>query len=178
MAKLSKKKVIVGTSVTGTSGLTTQKQEGNKKMARNAAAPKGKDLKNNKAVEYQEEMNEIMDTQARNIDDLALHDELMGGLLGVIRDDLRAGLPAEKILTKYANIAAARVATIAATDADSGKALAASKDILDRVYGKAREIKDVTHRLDKVDERQIDAILISELDMLEMSTGQEADDDE
>lgn len=147
-------------------------------MSRNEARPKGKDLANNKSVEYSEQMDEIMGQQARNLDDLALHDELMGGLLGVIRDDLRAGLPADKILTKYANIAAARVATIAATDADSGKALAASKDILDRVYGKAREVKDVTHRLDKVNEREIDAILLTELEALEVGDQDVSDEDQ
>lgn len=177
MAKRSEKKAIPGISVTGHSGPTTQKQEGNKPMARNQAAPKGKDLKNNKAVEYQEEMNEIMDTQARNIDDLALHDELFSGLLGIIRDDIRRGVSAEDILTKYSQFAAARMVTIATTDADSGRAMSASKDILDRALGKARETKDITHRLDKVDERQIDAILLTELEALEFTEGQEAEDE-
>lgn len=146
-------------------------------MSKNEARPKGKELASNKNVNYTDEMSELMETQARNIDDLALHDELMNGLLGAVREDIRKGVSAEDILTKYSQFAAARMVTIATTDADSGRAMSASKDILDRALGKARETKDITHRLDKVDERQIDAILLSELDSLELSEGQEADDE-
>lgn len=136
-------------------------------MSKNKAKPKGKDLESNKRIEYQEEVDTLQLDRARNLDDLAIHDDLMGGLLGVIRDDLRAGLPAEDILEKYSSLAAARIATIAATDADSGKALAAAKDILDRSRGKAVERKQIHHKLDKVDSDQLDAILLTEIEALE-----------
>ena len=50
--------------------------------------------------------------RARNIDDLALHDDLMGGILGSIKKDLQLGLPSDKILEKYAALAGARTGKI------------------------------------------------------------------
>lgn len=136
---------------------------------KNKAAPKGKDLESNKIISYIEETNEIQNTRVRNIDDLMIHDDLMSGILSSVKKDLAAGLTGPEIMEKYAAIAAARTVTIAATEFDSGKALQASKDILDRAYGKAREIKDVTHRLAQVDEKQIDSLLITELESLEVN---------
>lgn len=142
---------------------------------KNKAAPKGKDLESNKIISYIEETNEIQNTRVRNIDDLMIHDDLMVGVLGAVKKDLAAGLTGVQIMEKYSSLAAARIVSIAATEADSGKALSAAKDLMDRVHGKAREIKDVTHRLAQVDEKQIDAILISEIDSLEID---EASDDD
>jgi len=135
---------------------------------KNKAKPKGKDLKTNEIVSFIEETNSIQDTRARNIDDLVLHDDLMMGVLGTIKKDLAAGLTSEQILEKYSSLAAARVASIAATEADSSKALAAAKDILDRAQGRAVERKQIHHKLDKVDEKQLDAILLTELEGLEL----------
>lgn len=135
---------------------------------KNKAAPKGKDLETNKVVAYIEETKELEESRARNIDDLVMYDDLMQGILSSVKKDLAAGLTGVEIMNKYASIAAARTVSIAATEADSGKALQASKDIMDRAYGKAKETKDVTHRLDKVEEKQIDALLISELESLEL----------
>jgi len=140
---------------------------------KNKAAPKGKDLENNKIVSYIEETKDLEDTRVRNIEDLALYDDMLQGVLGSVKKDLAAGLTGPEIMEKYAAIAAARTVTIAATEFDSGKALQASKDILDRAYGKAREIKDVTHRLAQVDEKQIDSLLITELESLEVNEDEE-----
>jgi hypothetical protein len=146
-------------------------------MAKPKAAPKGADLKTNKAQEYQAEMDSIMDERARSLDELQIHDELMSGVLESIRVQLRKGATPQEILAAHAGLAAARVVTIAATDQDSGRALTAAKDILDRVHGKAKETRDVTHRLDKVKEEQLDALLLSELDVLEIE-GKDVEDEE
>lgn len=135
---------------------------------KNKAKPKGKDLKTNEIVSFIEETNSIQETRARNIDDLVMYDDLLQGILSSVKKDLAAGLTGVEIMTKYAAIAAARTVSIAATEADSARALAGAKDILDRVYGKAKETKDVTHRLDKVEEKQLDAILLTELEALEI----------
>lgn len=140
---------------------------------KNKAAPKGKDLENNKIVSYIEETKDLEDTRVRNIEDLALYDDMLQGVLGSVKKDLAAGLTGTEILAKYASLASARIISIAAMEADSGKALAAAKDILDRVHGKAKEVKDVTHRLAQVDEKQIDAILITELEALEIADDEE-----
>lgn len=146
-------------------------------MARNKAQAKGKDLKTNNQIAYAEEVESLNVDRARSLDELAVQDELFSGVLEAVRTDIRKGLKTEDLLAKYAQLAAARVVTIAATDADSGKALSAAKDILDRVHGKAKETRDVTHRLDKVKEEQIDALLLSELDVLEVE-GRNVEDEE
>jgi hypothetical protein len=145
-------------------------------MARNAANPKGKDLKTNNQIAYSEEVEQLNVDRARSLDELAVSDELFSGVLEAVRTDIRKGLKTEDLLAKYAQLAAARVVTIAATDQDSGRALTAAKDILDRVHGKAKETKDVTHRLDRVKEEQLDALLLSELDVLEIE-GKEVEDE-
>ena len=147
-------------------------------MSKHKAAPKGPDLATNKQVVYQEEMEELMDTRARNLDELAMSEELFSGVLLGIRNDIKNGLSAEDIMQKYANIAAARVVTVALTDQDSGKALAASKDILDRHLGKAKEKKEIIHKLDKVDEKQIDSILLTELEALEITDYEDVSDEQ
>jgi len=135
---------------------------------RNKAAPKGSDLSSNKAVTDFEDQIMLEDERARTLDELALYDEMTIGVLSGIKKDLAQGLSAEQILEKYAPLAAARVTSIALTEADSGKALAAAKDILDRSKGKAVERKQITHHLERLDERQVDAILLSELEGLEL----------
>lgn len=144
-------------------------------MARSKAAPKGKELESNKNISYSEEMELLQTDRARSLDELAIQDELWSGVLQSVRDDIRKGASAEELLSKYAQLAAARVVTIAATDADSGKALSASIDILNRVHGKAVERKQIHHKLDKVDSQQLDAILLTEIEALDVD-GQEADE--
>lgn len=142
-------------------------------MAKPKAAPKGKDLESNKNVSYSEEMELLQTDRARSLDELAIQDELWTGVLQSVRDDVRKGASAEELLSKYAQLAAARVVTIAATDADSGRALSAAKDILDRSQGKAVERKQIHHKLDKVDEQQLDAILLTEIDSLEIDSDEQ-----
>lgn len=142
-------------------------------MAKPKAAPKGKDLESNKNVSYSEEMDLLQTDRARSLDELAIQDEMWSGVLQSVRDDVRKGASAEELLSKYAQLAAARVVTIAATDADSGRALSAAKDILDRSQGKAVERKQIHHKLDKVDEQQLDAILLTEIEALEVDSNEQ-----
>lgn len=142
-------------------------------MAKPKAAPKGKDLESNKNVSYSEEMELLQTDRARSLDELAIQDEMWSGVLQSVRDDVRKGASAEELLSKYAQLAAARVVTIAATDADSGRALSAAKDILDRSQGKAVERKQIHHKLDKVDEQQLDAILLTEIEALEVDSNEQ-----
>jgi hypothetical protein len=142
-------------------------------LAKNQAAPKGKELNSNKLIQYQEEVNNFLTEKERSIDELAIYDEMLSGVLVGVREDIKSGLAADQIMAKYANIAAARTVTIALTDLESGKALAASKDILDRSLGKAVERKQIQHKLEKVDEKQLDAILITEISSLEFDEADE-----
>lgn len=135
---------------------------------RNKAAPKGKDLPSNQALKDEEAVQQFVSESNRNLDEMAVYDELFNGVLSDIREDIRKGAGAEEILSKYANLAAARVVTVALTDSDSGRGLSAAKDVLDRSMGRAVERKQIHHKLDKVEEKQLDAILLTELESLEI----------
>lgn len=114
--------------------------------------PKGNVHKSNLAAE------EIM---ARNLDDLAEFEEFKNTLLPAVRKDLSSGMSAKDILKKYAAIAAARTVTIAALEVDSGKALAAAKDIIDRAEGKPKEAVTHTHIYENLTDDELDAQILS-----------------
>jgi hypothetical protein len=65
---------------------------------------------------------------------------------------------------------AARQASIAITDPDSSKALAAIKDLNDRTEGKAVERVEATHKYEKLKDEELDALLASEEASLERDT--------
>lgn len=109
------------------------------------------------------------------IDDLAEFDSFRNELLPALRQALKDGKSAEDIYSMASAAAAARAVTIAVKEEDSGKALAAIKEILDRDKGKAKERQEVTHKLEKLPEEQLDALLLSKLGSLEEG---EADTDE
>jgi hypothetical protein len=100
---------------------------------------------------------------ARALDDMEEFHKFREELLPVLRQALTSGMTAEEIYTKFQAYAAARTVSIAATEIDSGKALAAIKDILDRTQGKAKERSEVTHRLANAPEEQLDALIMSKL---------------
>jgi hypothetical protein len=109
---------------------------------------------------------EVEERLARSLDDLAAYDALFRGMLGTLRKDIQSGLDAESIMRKYSSLAAARMVSTALTESDSKTAIAASKDIMDRVLGRAVERHDNTHRFANVDEKELDAILVSQIEEL------------
>lgn len=100
----------------------------------------------------------------RNLDALAAFEEFQDEVLPMLRQDLAKGLTAEDIYKKYQALAAARNISIALADPDSGKALAAIKDILDRSGGKPTERKELTHKMANVSDAELDSLLLSKLD--------------
>lgn len=112
-------------------------------------------------------------SRAASIDELAVYDDLFSGVLHSLKEDIRNGLDAVAIAKKYSTLAQARVVTTALTDEDSGKALAASQDILNRAYGKATERKEIKHALADSSEEELDAVIASKMALLE-----EGDEDE
>lgn len=105
----------------------------------------------------------------RNLDDLAEYDAIAGKLLPELRKLLATGYSAQEIYQRYSPFAAARAVMTVVSDPDSSKALAASKDILDRALGKARERSEVTHRFAQMRDEQLDALILSELGALDDS---------
>lgn len=110
------------------------------------------------------------DATIRGIDELARYEAFKAEIAPQLQKDLENGLTAQEIFAKYKPYAAARTVTIALTEPDSGKAKAAAADILDRTDGKAKESKEVIHKLQNLPEDQLDALLLSKL-------GDGADDD-
>jgi len=121
---------------------------------------KAKYGKRNKAHEMAHRETERM---VRGLDQLAEYEDLTTGLLGTLKRDLRAGLTSDQIMKKYAALGAARVVSVAATESDSGKALAASKEILDRAMGRSVERKQVHHYMEQAKDEELDALLLSKL---------------
>lgn len=101
---------------------------------------------------------------AKDLDTLSEFEQFRKEILPALRRDIKAGLSNEEIYKKYQAHTAARSVTIALTDPDSGKALAAIKEIHDRGTGKPKERQEVTHRLDKLADEQLDALLQTQLE--------------
>ena len=85
-------------------------------------------------------------------------------ILPAIRQDLKRGMSAKAIRQKYLALAAARQVSIALDPkTQEGTALAAIKDVSDRVEGKAKETQEITHKMKEVSDDQLDAMILSKL---------------
>lgn len=93
------------------------------------------------------------------VDDLIQFDEFKEKILPALREDLNSGKTPEALREKYLALLTARQITIGLREIDSGKALAAIKDIQDRQEGKAVEKQEVVHRLEGLPDRELDALL-------------------
>lgn len=83
-------------------------------------------------------------------------------ILPAIKQDLKAGLTPKQLREKYAALVQARTISDAILTQNEGHAASVSKDILDRVEGKATEKKEVTHRFSEMSDKELDAVLKSE----------------
>lgn len=108
---------------------------------------------------YRRTTNHELNKAVRTVDNLTAFQNFADTVLPALRADLAAGMTAPQILEKYQAVAAARLVTQLAQADSPAAALAAANSVLDRVQGKAVERKAITHRLDQVDEREVDALL-------------------
>jgi hypothetical protein len=108
--------------------------------------------------------NEVEDSMIEALDDLAAYETFQLDMPKELRRALIDKLPPDEIYKKFANVAAARIVQIIATEKDSGKALAAAREVLDRTFGKAIERKQVRHQFEELSDQELDAVLLSELD--------------
>jgi hypothetical protein len=133
-------------------------------MKRNRARPKVSRRRkpdNTKAV----------DSRNAILDQLAEFKEFMALVPKSLRRAIIDGKSAKEIYEEFSTHAACRAVMIMMTEKDSGKALAAIKDIQDRVHGKATEHKEVKHRLDDMPPEELDAIVVSELEDIGLLEG-------
>lgn len=107
--------------------------------------------------------NKVENRMVSAIDNLAAFEEFQDEILPELRKMLKVGASAEAIYKKATAVAAARAVSIAVRDPDSSKALSAIKEILDRSGGKATERQEVSHKLEKLPDEQLDALLLSKL---------------
>lgn len=109
-------------------------------------------------------------------DRLAAFEAFEADILPVLRRDMTSGKSAQELFEKYSAMAAARGITIALQEEDSGKALAAIKDILDRTQGKAKESKEIEHKLAKLPDKELDAFLLTQINEMESDSDDEEAD--
>ncbi len=99
----------------------------------------------------------------KTLDALSEFEEFKADILQKMKQLLKAGKSSEEILEFGRALAAARIVSTAATSADPKDALSASRDILDRTQGKAKERTEVEHKFSKLKDEELDALLLSRL---------------
>jgi len=115
--------------------------------------------------------NEVEAALVDQLDELALFQEFQQDMLPKLRDLVKKGAKSDEILELGRALAAGRLITIAATEEDSGRALAAIKEVLDRKDGKVTERKEITHTMAKLKDEDLDALVLTALQ--EADGGQE-----
>lgn len=97
------------------------------------------------------------------VDQLMAFERFRTEIAPELQEMLLKGATSKQILKKYDNYVAAKILTIALTEPDSSKALAACKDLMDRAGGKATETKKIEHSLQQTDDKELDALIKSEM---------------
>lgn len=97
------------------------------------------------------------------LEDLELFEELKKDLLPDLRELVKKGEKSDVILERGRALATARLVTLAATNDNPTAALAAIKEVLDRTLGRVADKKQIEHRLAKIDDKELDALLISKI---------------
>ena len=118
--------------------------------------------KRSNTAHYERRARQIETKTAGILDDLAEFEAFRADTLKAIRKDIAKGLGPEEIRKKYLAILQGRLITEALTTEDTSVALAITKDVADRVEGKAKERQEHTHRLEKLSDKELDALLQSE----------------
>lgn len=103
--------------------------------------------------------------QARALDQLAEYAEFQEMFLPAIRKALMGGASSEKILAQFKPLVAARLVQLGLTGSETA-ALGAIRELMDRVDGKAVQKQEHTHKLAKLPEQELDAVIQSKLKKL------------
>ncbi len=106
----------------------------------------------------------MLDELSELSDAISEFDEFRQEVLPELRRMLAAKASPSRMRREFMNYLTARLITEGLTNPDAAKDVAAIKEITDREFGKSTEKKEVAHRLGKLDEKELDALLLSELD--------------
>ena len=120
--------------------------------------------------------NYVERKRVKNLDALAQFEDFKKSVLPSVQQDVMNGLTAEDLYKKYAHLAAARAISIAATEFDSGRAMSAIKDILDRASGRPTEKREITHKHAELTDDELQALL--ETEMTEMEDDEDVEEEE
>lgn len=103
--------------------------------------------------------NRQEESMVEALDDLALLQEMRATYIPALRKLVEGGAPSEQIFKLVESMAAARLASEAALAGDFN--LAAVKELMDRVHGKPTEKKELTHKMAKLKDEELDALLLT-----------------
>lgn len=113
--------------------------------------------------------NAAQNRAARALDTLSEFEEFREMFLPPIRKALLGGASAEAILAQFKPLVAARLVQLGIAGSESA-ALGAIKELMDRVDGKAVQKQELTHRLAKLPEEELNAVIESKLERLKKIT--------
>jgi signal transduction histidine kinase len=106
--------------------------------------------------------------RAHTLDDMELfnkfREEIAPKLRAMLNDKKTKAEDIYAFMTKYA---AARTGTIIMAEPDTGKALAAVKEILDRSMGRPVERKETKHTFEKLKDEELDSLILSRMKEME-----------
>lgn len=125
---------------------------------------------NHRRTKTANHLRNVQSDRVRLIDELARYEEFKTTILPAIQADIKSGMSAEALREKYHAIVQAQLITTALSNPDPKARLTAAKDVLDRHEGTATQRIEQTHKLEKLPEEQLDAILLTELGQLKAST--------
>lgn len=125
--------------------------------------------KRNRQAHLSKTANAMQEGQARALDKLADYEDFTSTFLPSLQKDIRAGLTMDQLLKKYEPAVAARLVQLGMT-AEGNTALGALKEILDRTQGKSVQKQEHTHRLARLPDQELDAVLKSKLEKAGIAT--------
>jgi hypothetical protein len=99
---------------------------------------------------------------AAKIDKIQKFEDWEEAILPKIQQMMKDGKSSKEIIEFGKSLAAARTVK-EILNPDASKALAASKDVLDRADGKAKETRETIHKFGELPEKELDALIESGL---------------
>lgn len=110
--------------------------------------------------------NKVEERMVNMVDELNEFREFRQTIMPRIRKLIKEGKKAEDLYKEHRDMLAARKLSIALDPSVAPeKALTAITDIENRLEGKPREARDITHKFAQMPDKQIDALLLSELEV-------------
>ena len=109
--------------------------------------------------------NSVENSMVRSLDRLARYEAFEESIAPLLRQAIEEGWTPEQMRShpKIRAMMAARQITIAISDPDASKALAAIKDSTDRLEGKPVERAEIEHKYAKLKEDELDSLILSTL---------------